>query len=264
MDRQINSISQGLLNKLTSTFKSLRSTVVSEIQQMYSAVTSKLREMSNEATSKMRDMVSSIRSVLDDLSRSSYTWGQDLMRNFISGIDSLRYELYDTIDDVAQIVRDRLGFSEPKKGPLSDFHTYGPDMMDLYASSIKKSSGVLYDAVNMVAQGISDRFNDGDYTIGANYDALSSIAKNVEWKMPAVAGGGILPYNISRSTETSESGSSMVTEVMKQNSDILDYMKQILGAIQEGKIIAIDKYKFGELLWKTLESESRVRGKSVI
>lgn len=30
-----------------------------------------------------------------------------------------------------------LGFSEPKLGPLSDFHTYAPDMMKLFAQGIK-------------------------------------------------------------------------------------------------------------------------------
>lgn len=75
-------------------------------------------------------------------------WGQDLIQNFIDGIKAKISALKDTVSNVAQTVKDFLGFSEPKKGPLSNFHTYAPDMMQLFADGIKDNSGLLKNAFN--------------------------------------------------------------------------------------------------------------------
>ena len=75
-------------------------------------------------------------------------WGRDLIQNFIDGVMAKWYALRDTISSVAQTVKDFLGFSEPKKGPLSDFHTYAPDMMQLFAKGIKDNEKLVSDQIN--------------------------------------------------------------------------------------------------------------------
>ena len=67
-------------------------------------------------------------------------WGRDLIGNFIQGIKDKLGELWQAIKDVAGGIKDLLGFSEPKLGPLSDFHTYAPDMMKLYAQGIRDNA----------------------------------------------------------------------------------------------------------------------------
>ena len=73
--------------------------------------------------------------------------GADLLDLFIQGIKSRVGRLIDTVKDLAQTVRDYIGFSEPKVGPLSDFHTYGPDMMELYAAGIRSRAGLVTGAL---------------------------------------------------------------------------------------------------------------------
>ena len=63
-------------------------------------------------------------------------WGSDMIQAFIDGIKEKWQSLKDTVCDVASSVKDFLGFSEPDKGPLSNFHTFAPDMMDLFAKGI--------------------------------------------------------------------------------------------------------------------------------
>lgn len=70
-------------------------------------------------------------------------WGKDLIDNFISGIVSMFSKLVDTVRNVASTVKSYLGFSEPEKGPLSNFHTYAPDMMDLFAKGIRDNESVV-------------------------------------------------------------------------------------------------------------------------
>lgn len=75
-------------------------------------------------------------------------WGHDLIQNFINGILEKWNDLKSTLSDAAQTVKDFLGFSEPKTGPLSNFHTYAPDMMELYAKGIRDNTYLVNDELD--------------------------------------------------------------------------------------------------------------------
>ena len=78
-------------------------------------------------------------------------WGADLISNFIGGIKETWDNLKEAVTNVAQSIADRLGFSEPKLGPLSNFHTYAPDMMMLFAQGIRDNENLVIDASEAVA-----------------------------------------------------------------------------------------------------------------
>lgn len=75
-------------------------------------------------------------------------WGKDLISNFIDGIKGMWNSLKDTVSNVGSMIADFLGFSEPKKGALSNFHTYAPDMMQLFAKGIEDNKGLITDAID--------------------------------------------------------------------------------------------------------------------
>lgn len=79
------------------------------------------------------------------------TWGKDLIDSFVNGIKGAIGGLGEAVSSAAQTVADFLGFSEPERGPLSDFHTYAPDMMDLYAKGIRENAYKVTDAMDSVA-----------------------------------------------------------------------------------------------------------------
>lgn len=72
-------------------------------------------------------------------------WGRDLINGFISGIGQGIDGLAQTAANIAGTVRDYIGFSEPDKGPLSNFHTYAPDMMKLFAKGIEDNEKLISD-----------------------------------------------------------------------------------------------------------------------
>lgn len=84
------------------------------------------------------------------------TWGKDLIQNFINGIKEKWEHLKQTVGQVAESIKDYLGFSEPEKGPLSNFHTYAPDMMVLFAKGISENS---YKPVNALKEVGNDMMN---------------------------------------------------------------------------------------------------------
>lgn len=84
------------------------------------------------------------------------TWGKDLINKFIEGITEKWNNLKEKVTKVADGIKDLLGFSEPKEGPLSDFHTYAPDMMKLYAQGIRDNTWRVTDQLSRSLSGVSD------------------------------------------------------------------------------------------------------------
>ena len=87
-----------------------------------------------------------IKDTINEKIEAAKNWGRDLVQNFIDGITAKWQALKDSVKNVANTVKDFLGFSEPEEGPLSDFHTYAPDMMELFAKGIRDNTGLLKDA----------------------------------------------------------------------------------------------------------------------
>lgn len=107
------------------------------------------------------DMVGSVKDGFMKRVDEAKNWGKDLIQNFIDGILEKWNSLKTTVSNVAQSIKDLIGFSEPKEGPLSNFHTYAPDMMDLFIKGIKDNEKKLRDQ-------IEETFNFGEKTIDAN------------------------------------------------------------------------------------------------
>ena len=122
-------------------------------------------------------VITSIWEQISGLINSALSWGSDLIGNFISGIWARAQDLWNTIASIAGSVRDYLGFSEPKLGPLSNFHTYAPDMIDLFAKGLKDNEIVL-------TRTIKDVF-DLEPAIDSAMPSLDSYAMT----MPALASG---------------------------------------------------------------------------
>ena len=112
-------------------------------------------------------IVSTLYNSLKSAIKSAWTWGKDLVSNFISGIKNSLPSLRDVVSGMAGLVKDFIGFSEPDKGPLSNFHTYAPDMMDLFIEGIQANEKRLQ---NQIAK----TFDFGEQTMNSGYNFKSS------------------------------------------------------------------------------------------
>lgn len=108
--------------------------------------------------------------------RDAINWGRDLIDNFIDGVLEKWNRLKTTVKNVAQSVKDFLGFSEPKLGPLSDFHTYAPDMMELYAKGIDDNMDKVESSVGDVAKNIAGTFSAD---VGYNLPDIAGYAADL-------------------------------------------------------------------------------------
>ena len=85
------------------------------------------------------DIIQTIKDAIMEKIEEAKTWGKDLIQNFVDGIKGALNLVGDAVKAVAQKVKDFIGFSEPKEGPLSDFHLFAPDMCDLFVEGLEDS-----------------------------------------------------------------------------------------------------------------------------
>ena len=91
------------------------------------------------------------------LSANAGVWGTDMMISLANGIASgANSYVLPAVDQVAQAIDSRIGFSEPDIGPLSHFHEFAPDMMELFARGITANAPLIRSAV-------TDAFDLGRY-----------------------------------------------------------------------------------------------------
>lgn len=131
-------------------------------------------------------------------------WGWDLVNNFINGIVANANNLWNTLKGIAQGVRDFLGFSEPKKGPLSNFHTYAPDMMKLFSEGITDNEIIVYHAIKN-AFNFDPIIPDGaelarQMTVNPGFISRYDIEREVSFRLQATGTTGgttiVVPLNL--------------------------------------------------------------------
>ena len=110
-----------------------------------------IKSQGADALNFLLDQVDKGIAFFSDLPERALTWGKDLIDSFVEGIKSKIRAVTDAVSDVAGEVADFLGFSEPERGPLSDFHTFAPDMMDLYSRGIRDNAYKVTAAVDSLA-----------------------------------------------------------------------------------------------------------------
>lgn len=127
-----------------------------------------IRERVSSITDQIRSLKESISRIFQSLADAAGSWGRDLIGNFVDGLKGKLESLKNQAIAIAQQIKSVIGFSEPKEGPLSNFHTYAPDMMELFAKGIKDNASIVTNAV-------SDSFNLRDQ-IGAGFNSGTVVS----------------------------------------------------------------------------------------
>lgn len=112
---------------------------------------------------KGREIVDSIWQGFSEKVENAKQWGKDLIDNFVGGVRQKWDNLKTAVSDVGQSIADRIGFSEPKVGPLSNFHTFAPDMIDLFIKGLQQGQRRLqtqlsetFDPSSLTSSGVAD------------------------------------------------------------------------------------------------------------
>ena len=161
---------EGFREAVINVWESVKNTVSSVVSSLVKFFT----ETVPNAGRKMLEFFKSIPAM-------ALKWGKDMIDNFVNGIKSKINAVISAVSGVASTVKSFLGFSEPEKGPLSNFHTYAPDMMDLFIKGIRDNEKKLTDQIEKtfdfgdrtITAGISyGSYGDGGFSRGNGYGQI--------------------------------------------------------------------------------------------
>lgn len=234
----VSNFSEGVKNLASSLWESMKGTFQSGLEFIRDLTSNKLTELVSSAKNHFGNMVSDTRNRLEELKNgfsqafsnivsgvgsavgnirnslsgifdavknvfsnivsNAFSWGKDIIGNLISGITSKIGSLVDSVKNVASTIWDYLHFSEPDKGPLSDFHTYMPDMIDLLGKGIEGSlhrlTGPMTDLSNMLVPSNSMGSMEMETGTGqaANNTKMDAMSDAILKYLPRIAGTKIV------------------------------------------------------------------------
>lgn len=155
----------------------IKTTVIEIWNTLVNEVPKKINQIKNSAISTFTNMVNGIRSKCSEirsaivngfnsaiqwianLPQQAITWGKHMIQGFIDGVTSKLSALKDKVKGVAQSIRNVLGFSIPKEGPLHTYMTWMPHMIEGMKSSLSNATPKLIRQVQQVAEGINVGLN---------------------------------------------------------------------------------------------------------
>lgn len=139
-----------------------------------SGIKDNLAEIGNAVGGVVDKVKSGIKVAID----GAKTWAKDMIDNFVQGIKDNIYKIKEKASEMAQTVKDFIGFSEPEKGPLSNFHTYAPDLVDLFTKGIDDNQYKLINSVRGMAANVSANIQGNPQlssgVSGGGYGAISA------------------------------------------------------------------------------------------
>lgn len=152
-------IIQTIFTTFGETIKAISEGDWSRIGEIWTNAWAKIQMIIAQAIVKIvksvMELGSKIKDGFMDIINSAKEWGSHLIQNFIDGIMAKWEALKQTVANVAQTVKDFLGFTEPKKGPMSSFNDWPIHMMENYSHGIENAKYLVKNAVADVAADVS-------------------------------------------------------------------------------------------------------------
>lgn len=159
----------------SESFNTMKNNVATTFSNMWKSVADRAAAIKESVVNTFNDAVAYITS----LPEQALSWGRDIIQGVIDGIMQKVEALKQTISGVAQAIKDFIGFSEPDKGPLSNFHTYMPDMIDLMTEGITAGIPEIENAMSVLASAMKQDLNMGSMTAATTTGNVVNINTTV-------------------------------------------------------------------------------------
>lgn len=278
-------------NSVASAWDSMKSTTTNRNNDIKSTLSNTWDKIKDTMKTKVNDIKDTVSDKFTSLKDSASTWGKHICDNLSSGIKNAAYKVTSAAKNLAQNIKDFLGFSEPDKGPLSNFHTYMPDMVDLMVEGMNSNAGRAGKAAAGIAQAVSNEIQNGDYAAGAVLptaeidssmssfgdritdsfgelmNRLQAIADGVTFSVPEVSRGAT-PYSVATAANRSGHSGSGAGDKDDVSSVVIQSVNNatvaIVRAIQEYSQtnVNIDSDSLTDSIINEINRRTRMNGKS--
>lgn len=189
-----------LFTQLSERGEEIRTKICELIPKIIESIGSAFMDKYNDLQRIGMDIFDNVSNGIRSVLSNAWAWGSDLISNFVAGIWANIQSVIDAAVNIGNTIRDYIGFSEPDKGPLSNFHTFAPDMMELFATGIKDNAYLIGQSFTESLAGLETAVN----VQGAN--DTPSVAPAVSAGLPVfnvnVSVGSISSdYDVNRMTD---------------------------------------------------------------
>lgn len=137
-----------------------------------------IREKANNIKEAIMGAFTGAVEYITSLPRKALDWGRDIINGLVNGIRNAIGNVTQAMRDVADTIADFIHFSEPDKGPLSNFHTFMPDMMKQMVQGIKAGIPKINDAMNGLAGSMAGSLQAAGGTTN-NDNSTKTVTLNV-------------------------------------------------------------------------------------
>lgn len=145
-----------MVGSLNTTFTNIDRTSATAWRNIHGGLNNNLNLMTQTVTQHMQRTVSMLDDIFTFLQQSAFVWGQQFSNRIADGIMAGAEKVAFAASFIASQIQQRIGFSEPALGPLSNFHTYMPDMIELMRKGIEENAYKVTNAVSRLSQSVAD------------------------------------------------------------------------------------------------------------
>ena len=165
-----NAVKTDVVTKVTD----LKTKAISTFENLKSGI----REKANSIKESIMGAFTGAVEYITSLPRKALDWGRDIINGLVDGIRNAIGNVTQVMRDVADTIADFIHFSEPDKGPLSNFHTFMPDMMKQMVQGIKAGIPKINDAMNGLAGSMAGSLKAAGGTTNNN-NSTNTVTLNV-------------------------------------------------------------------------------------
>lgn len=138
----------GTLSTISNLFKAFTALLKGDWQGALNYLLSAAKSLLSMLLGVFNSLSSGIKTIFTNLISNFKNWGKEMIDGLVNGIKEKIGSVKDAIGGIGEAIKERIHFSEPDVGPLSDFSTWAPDMMKLFAQGITDNASLITDAVN--------------------------------------------------------------------------------------------------------------------
>ena len=187
--KKFENIGKDIVTAIGNGINSLASKAMTWAQNLINNFISGVKSLISQIIGVGKSVVTAVGDGIKSLASEALTWGKDMIDNFVNGIKSKINAVTSVVSNIANTIKSFLGFSEPEKGPLSNFHTFAPDMMNLFIKGIRDNEKKLTDQIEKtfdfgertITAGISyGSYGDGGFPNSGRYGTSQvSVVQNI-------------------------------------------------------------------------------------
>lgn len=132
-----------------------------KFKEIFDNIKQSVKEKIDNVKDSIQEGMENALEYLSSLPQRFFDWGHDMIQNLIDGIKSKWDDFKNTVVEIADTIAEYVHFSEPDKGPLSNFHTFMPDMIDLMVSGINQGIPKLQQAMGNMTGSMASSMQGG-------------------------------------------------------------------------------------------------------